>query len=795
MTGSCFEQEEQAGELTPTAVDGYPAISAATAAHPSGATMDESQLSPNSKFLALFGSRPIAEGSSVCISCDQAIERVIWPTPDDDAFVYVGWLDRLIATKACTFCQFLARMFGNCYEPFEEQAIIRGRRILCSLRAPTSVSPLTGVALDWDVPVSFYDHHNDDRALQGRIASLQQRRSPRFTLLADSAGDLIDPDRGLCEGDKLRSLARRVQGRCNGGFIREIYRQCLREHGDTCDAAQTLMVAPVPPTGSKSSRLYPSCLIDVANDCVVEAPANSRHVALSYCWAAERYLQLLMSNRSLLAQKGGIVRSQLPPTVMDAFDVMAALDERYLWVDCLCIVQDDHQGKMEEIRAMGDIYRNAALTIIAAIPSSLGRDLGLPGESRWYSRAWTYQEHELSKRELVFTPYQVFFACQRDAFSEEHVESACVHLDSDGNDNDGSPTMTRPCCSYQIPDSFDNRLVIPDNGFPSYNVFVRQYSNRQLSFEVDGLNAVSGLFSQMTAELGMPFICGLPASYLLERHVFWLPQNACRRRTTSTWFDRPFPSWSWVGWVGPVIYPIDGEDFVGEVQHPIANSLVTKFTALIWRGPAPVVEVDVAQASARNGCTSEAQAAMLSCQASLLRFVAPTALASVGQLAWGTFITSQTGISMCHAIFVDGHCAGLLTYDACTPLTRPASKVHTKEEAWALSSNTLESWELVALSSGHEPWMLYLPIHPDPDHALNINVLGEDGDSSTDHLPFDERQWQLPAWVDGTEHDGLINIMAIEWEGEVARRRGVGQVHPGAWQKACAGKSKTIVLG
>ncbi|KAK3075120.1 hypothetical protein LTR53_001874 [Teratosphaeriaceae sp. CCFEE 6253] len=646
MTGTCFEQDEQAGELTPTAVDGYPAISAVTAAHPSGATMDESQLSPNSKFLASFGSRPITEGSSVCITCEQAIERVIWPTPDDDAFVYVGWLDRLIATKACTFCQFLARMFGNCYEPFEEQTIIRGRRILCSLRAPTSVSPLTGVALDWDVPVSFYDHHNDDRALRGRIVSLQQRRSPRFTHLADSAGDLIDPDRGLCEGDKLRSLAGRVPERCNGGFI-------------------------------------------------------------------QRYLQLLMSNRSLLAQKRGIVRSQLPPTVMDAFDVMAALDERYLWVDCLCIVQDDHQGKMEEIRAMGDIYRNAALTIIAAIPSSSGRDLGLPGvregtrpmrqdivkvhgleltatladlstavqESRWYSRAWTYQEHELSKRELVFTPYQVFFACQRDAFSEEHVESACVHLDSDGNDNDGSPAMTRPCCSYQIPDSFDNRLVIPDNGFPSYNVFVRQYSNRQLSFEVDGLNAVSGLFSQMTAELGILFICRLPASYLLERHVFWLPQNACRRRTTSTWFDQPFPSWSWVGWVGPVIYPIDGEDFVGEVRRPIANSLVVSFTALIWRGPAPVMEVDVALASTRNGCTSEAQAAMLSCEASLLRFVAPSALVSVGQLAWGTFITSQTGISMCHAIFVDGHCAGLLTYDACTPLTRPASKVHAKEEA------------------------------------------------------------------------------------------------------------------
>jgi hypothetical protein len=43
---------------------------------------------------------------------------------------------------------------------------------------------------------------------------------------------------------------------------------------------------------------------------------------------------------------------------------------RYIWIDALCIVQDDKQDKDKEIGQMGSIYKDATLTIMAASAKS-----------------------------------------------------------------------------------------------------------------------------------------------------------------------------------------------------------------------------------------------------------------------------------------------------------------------------------------------------------------------------------------------------------------------------------------
>ena len=55
------------------------------------------------------------------------------------------------------------------------------------------------------------------------------------------------------------------------------------------------------------------------------------------------------------------------------------LGERYLWVDSLCIVQDDKKDKAVQIAAMDLIYSSAVLTVAAA--SGISADTGLHGMS------------------------------------------------------------------------------------------------------------------------------------------------------------------------------------------------------------------------------------------------------------------------------------------------------------------------------------------------------------------------------------------------------------------------------
>ncbi len=63
--------------------------------------------------------------------------------------------------------------------------------------------------------------------------------------------------------------------------------------------------------------------------------------------------------------KRAIPMDTLPLLFQDAVTITKKLKLRHLWIDSLCIIQDSPEDKERELSKMGNIYRNAMLSIAA----------------------------------------------------------------------------------------------------------------------------------------------------------------------------------------------------------------------------------------------------------------------------------------------------------------------------------------------------------------------------------------------------------------------------------------------
>lgn len=67
----------------------------------------------------------------------------------------------------------------------------------------------------------------------------------------------------------------------------------------------------------------------------------------------------------------GLPVSKLPMTIKDAITVTQELGLRFIWVDALCIIQDDPEDVAREVNNMAHIYREAYITLSAACSRSV----------------------------------------------------------------------------------------------------------------------------------------------------------------------------------------------------------------------------------------------------------------------------------------------------------------------------------------------------------------------------------------------------------------------------------------
>lgn len=301
-------------------------------------------------------------------------------------------------------------------------------------------------------------------------------------------------------------------------------------------------------------------LIDVDDMMVIAATTQLRYLALSYVWGDHNSFATTTKIRKVLGKKGGLNQymDEIPQTIKDSIDVVRNLGERYLWVDRLCIEQDNAIQKEAHIQKMDVIYSHALVTIIAhagvAATSPLpgvrpGTRLRLPttrigdivmstaSSGFWDSdaphekRGWTLQEQLLSKRCLYFDYHRTWFQCAKGVSAEDR------------------PDMLIPAQpSFNIHDvQFNLAHIKKENGLTSvwkrYVDIIERYRARELRHAEDMIYAIQGVAQLISSSLETPLISAVPLRLLPRALLFYLrDEDYIGGRLTTA------PSWSWAGW-------------------------------------------------------------------------------------------------------------------------------------------------------------------------------------------------------------------------------------------------------
>ncbi|KAF5010827.1 hypothetical protein FDECE_3036 [Fusarium decemcellulare] len=350
---------------------------------------------------------------------------------------------------------------------------------------------------------------------------------------------------------------------------------CKEDHGAGCNRSLA------DPSGVSGMKL-----IDCETFEVIPASPFMQWIALSYVWGPEK--------KAYTAQASRRLPSKLSATVADTIEVTKLLGYRYLWIDRFCINQSDATERTDQIQKMDLIYSKAEAVIIAS--AGVDEHYGLPGvgstkrlkqvlvnlddvtimstgphpashvqeTSRWWKRGWTFQEGVLSTRRLIFTEHQAFFECNRASWMEGLGGVECIsnrqtmdwslwkngsflmsHYRGNPERQSGENTKT----------ATDLRIAQRMNDFFRT---VQQYTTRDLTFDSDSLNAVTGIMRFLSKRepqilncVGLPYPSLPDHEELVEPYLFaslcWYHKadTAPRRRAD-------FPSWTWAGWAGAI---------------------------------------------------------------------------------------------------------------------------------------------------------------------------------------------------------------------------------------------------
>jgi hypothetical protein len=91
---------------------------------------------------------------------------------------------------------------------------------------------------------------------------------------------------------------------------------------------------------------------------------RGNYLCLSHCWG-QTAVPLMTTSKTISKWKDEIPWKLIPKTFQDAIAFVRLLGERYIWIDSLCIIQDDSEDWLTESAKMADVYHGSYLTLAA----------------------------------------------------------------------------------------------------------------------------------------------------------------------------------------------------------------------------------------------------------------------------------------------------------------------------------------------------------------------------------------------------------------------------------------------
>jgi hypothetical protein len=363
--------------------------------------------------------------------------------------------------------------------------------------------------------------------------------------------------------------------------------RCVTKLGDwlqVCDTHHYSCFAPI--------QKLPKRLLQVSDNTSrlveTEGMPYAKYTTLSHCWG--KGTDMIKTTRENYDNRIlGIDWDELPQIFKDAIAVTLRIDCQWIWIDSLCIIQDDELDWKEESSKMADVYSNSFLNIATTFSASSsgqcfshrrchnssndimqGRedyyvqstdvfdDLHLPSMglhvriAHWLGhahvtgstsvercqvsplldRAWVFQERLLAPRTLHFGSSEMIWECNSSLACE------CTEISNYQPIENALKVQYAVVCQDRA--SQEDILNL-------WYELVNAYSSLLLTKSTDRAHALAGIASRISAKLRCGYLAGLWAVDL-SKGLLWhsVSPNVNGKRPSPS-----VPTWSWMSQANP----------------------------------------------------------------------------------------------------------------------------------------------------------------------------------------------------------------------------------------------------